>query len=130
MKNVKHVVGLFIAETRKHDVRRLPKETVVASQADVSLRNEGAGARETFEVVEFPGLEIDFVPTKEWLRRVKEMEHREIKLKRMWREAEKVDQETEERRKGMVKFVQRELQELRRLNEMGDEMLRHWQRQK
>jgi hypothetical protein len=106
-----------------------PKETVVAGQADVSLRNEGAGARETFEGVEFPSLEIEFVPTKELLRRVKEMEHREIELIRMWRDAEKVDHETEERWKGMVKFVQRELQELRRLliKEMGDEMLRKFE---
>jgi hypothetical protein len=64
-----------------------PNETVVASvvagQADVSLRNEGAGAKETFEGVEFPSLEIDFVPTKELLRRVKEMERREMELIRM-----------------------------------------------
>jgi hypothetical protein len=87
-----------------------PKETVVAGQADVGLRNEGADAKETFESVEFPSLEIEFVPTEEMLRRVKEM-------------AEKVYHEIEERWKSMVKFVQRELQELRRLviKEMGDE---------
>jgi hypothetical protein len=52
------------------------------------------------------------LPTKELLRRVKEMERREMESIRMLREAEKVDHETEERWKGMVKFVQRELQEL------------------
>jgi hypothetical protein len=90
-----------------------PKEIVVAGQADVSLQNEGACAEETFDGVEFPRLEIEFVPTKELLRRLKEMERREMELIRMWLEAEKVYHETNWRWKGMVKFVRRELQELR-----------------
>jgi hypothetical protein len=61
-----------------------PKGTVVAGQADTSLQNEGAGAKETFQGVEFPSLEIEFVPTKELLRRVKEMERREMELIPMW----------------------------------------------
>jgi hypothetical protein len=68
--NVKHAVGLVISiETRTATAQRRP--CVVAGQADVSLRNEGAGVKETFEGVEFPSLEIEFVPTKELLRRVK-----------------------------------------------------------
>jgi hypothetical protein len=57
--------------------------------------------------VEFPSLEVEFVmPTKEMLRRLKEMKHREMELIRIWREAEKVGHKTGERWKGMVKFVQ------------------------
>jgi hypothetical protein len=113
-KNVKHAVGL---------VSSLP--TPGNTQYGDCLRDEGACAKETFEGVEFPSLEIECVPTKELLHRVKDMERREMELIRMWREAEKVDHGTEERWKGMVRFVQRELQELRRLviKEMGDEMV-------
>jgi hypothetical protein len=45
-----------------------------------------AGAKKTFEGVEFLSPEIEFVMTKELLRRVKEIERREMELIRMWRE--------------------------------------------
>jgi hypothetical protein len=76
--------------------------------------------RLNFERVEFPSLEIEFVPTKELLRRVKEMERREMELIRMLREAEKVDHETEERWKGMVKFVEPEI-DVQQVDEMVNE---------
>jgi hypothetical protein len=53
-----------------------PKETVVASQADVSLLNEGAGAKETFQSLKFPSTEIKFVADKGVAASREEIAHR------------------------------------------------------